>query len=66
MSRLEALETEVSQLSAEELKRFREWFLEFDAEGWDRQIEADVEAGKLDKLADRALRQYDEGLTTEL
>jgi hypothetical protein len=28
---------------------------------WDRQIEADAEAGKLDKQADEALRDYCEG-----
>jgi hypothetical protein len=33
----------------------RDWFMDFDAEAWDRQFEADVEAGKLDSLAERAL-----------
>lgn len=56
MSKLEALERRISALSAEELAEFRRWFAEFDAAAWDRQIERDVKAGKLDALADEALR----------
>jgi hypothetical protein len=66
MSRLEAIEGEVRQLSADELKRFRDWFYQFDADAWDRQIEADVHAGKLDKLIEKAVRDDDAGRTTEL
>jgi hypothetical protein len=58
MSKLEALEKKVSGLSAEELAEFRRWFAEFDSAAWDRQIERDVKAGKLDALADEALRDH--------
>lgn len=40
--------------------------MEFDAADWDRQFEADVQTGKLDALADRALRDHAAGLTTKL
>lgn len=55
MSKLEALEKRVSGLSAEDLAEFRQWFAEFDAAAWDRQIERDVKAGKelLPKVVDR-------------
>jgi hypothetical protein len=66
MSRLEAIEGEVQQRSADELKRFREWFFEFDADAWDRQIEANVHAGKLDKLIEKAVRDDEAGRTREL
>jgi hypothetical protein len=65
MSKLEALEQSVSALSAEELVEFRRWFSEFDAAAWDRQIERDVKAGKLDTLADEALRDHAAGKSTE-
>ena len=65
MSKLEALEKRVSGLSAEELAQFRQWFAEFDAAAWDRQIERDAEAGKLDALADEALRDHAAGKSTE-
>jgi hypothetical protein len=65
MSKLEALEKKVSGLSAEGLAQFRQWFAEFDAAAWDRQIERDAEAGKLDALADEALRDHATGKSTE-
>jgi hypothetical protein len=66
MGRVENLEGQVKQLSSEELRAFREWFAEFDCEAWDRQFEADVQNGKLDELASRALRDYKAGRATEL
>lgn len=65
MSKLKALEERVSALSPEELAEFRRWFAEFDAAAWDRQIERDVKTGKLDALADEALRDHAAGKTTE-
>lgn len=65
MSKLEAIEKKVSGLSPEELAKFRYWFAEFDAAAWDRQIERDVKAGKLDALADEALREHAAGKSTE-
>ena len=56
----------MKQLSAEELRAFRDWFVGFDAEAWDQQIEADVKGGRLDELADRALRDYRAGRATNL
>jgi len=66
VSKVERLENEVRTLSTEELATFREWFREFDADAWDREIEADASAGKLDDLADRALKAHRTGKTTSL
>ena len=66
MSKVERLENEVRTLSTEELATFRAWFREFDADAWDREIEADASAGKLDDLADRALKAHRTGKTTSL
>ncbi len=66
MSKVENLEKEVEQLSDQELAQFRRWFAEFDAELWDRQFEADVKSGKLDKLADKALQEHAAGRSTKL
>ena len=65
MSRVETVEREVQSLSAEELAAFRKWFHQFDAAAWDRQIEEDVQAGKLDRLADAALEAFKAGKCTE-
>lgn len=45
MSNVEEIERAVSNLSPEELSEFRAWFLELDAEMWDRQLEEDVKVG---------------------
>ena len=66
MTRIEEIENAVAELPKEELARFREWFAEFEAQVWDREIEDDAEAGRLDKLAEEALRDRDLGRTTEL
>jgi len=58
MSRVENLAARVKELNAEELRTFREWFAEFDADAWDRQIESDARSRKLDELVARALRDY--------
>ena len=42
MSELEKLEERIQKLSPEELKKFRKWFVEFDAQLWDEQIAADA------------------------
>ena len=66
MSTIKDIETAVGKLSPEELSAFRRWFFEFDAEVWDRQFEADVRAGRLDGLADEALRELPEERCTDL
>src|ERR1035438_9511627 len=66
MSRVEQLEGQVKDLRPEELAAFREWFTAWDAEVWDRQFEADAIAGKLDGMADRALRDHTAGRSTKL
>jgi hypothetical protein len=53
-------------LSDAELKRFAAWFADYQWERWDNQLERDVEAGKLDRLADEALADLDTGHTRPL
>jgi hypothetical protein len=65
MSRVEQIEGQIRTLSQDELKLFREWFARYDAELWDRQIEADASNGKLLTLAERALRDHENGRSTE-
>ena len=65
MTKVEAIEHQIRQLSPEEISALREWFAAFDAEVWDRQIESDVRAGKLDALAEKALQAHASGTTTK-
>ena len=36
------------------MSAFRAWFAGYDIDAWDRQLEADVAAGRLDALAEGA------------
>ena len=65
MSTVEELEAAVQKLSPEERAAFRAWFAEFDAAEWDRQLEGDVAAGRLDWLAAEALQDHQHGRTTD-
>lgn len=66
MTTVDKLEKAVSELPLEELARFTAWFEEFLADQWDRQIEADAAAGKLDHLAKEADEEFEAGRCTEL
>ena len=63
---VEELQSAVSQLPAEELDRFSRWFEEFLAEQWDRRIEADILAGRLDAAGRRADEDFEAGRCTPL
>lgn len=66
MSEVEELESKVRELPRESLAQFREWFHQFENEQWDRQIEADVKAGKFAKLIEQARKEFAEGKAREL
>lgn len=56
----------VASLPEEEYCEFRRWFQERDWEKWDRQIEEDSRAGRLDFLAKEALEAKKEGKLKKL
>ena len=66
MRKIEKIEHEIQGLSPPELAAFRRWFREFDAEAWDHQIEEDIQVGKLDALADAALKSFEAGKCSEI
>jgi hypothetical protein len=66
MNRVSRIEQQVKDLTAEELGAFRKWFMAFDTEAWDRQLEADAVTGKLDGMAERALRDRSASRSTKL
>ena len=63
---LQELERAVETLPTPDFQRFSAWFDERRSEEWDRQIERDALAGKLDHLADAALAEYRAGQFTRL
>ncbi|MFM8332398.1 MAG: hypothetical protein ACKN9T_11975 [Candidatus Methylumidiphilus sp.] len=47
---VEELKHEISQLPSEDMQRFTEWFEEFKADQWDKQIAEDILAGRFEAL----------------
>jgi hypothetical protein len=66
MGKVEKIEREIRDLSPEEMTELREWFAAFDAEAWDRQIETDSKAGKLDKLIEKSVAEHKAGKSSPL
>ena len=63
---VQELENAISQLSYDEFTRLARWLDEYRAELWDRQIEADMRAGRLDEAGRRADADFDAGRCTPL
>jgi hypothetical protein len=66
MSDVEQIERQIQSLDDQAFARLRQWFIEYDHARWDRQIEADSAAGKLDFLAEEALAEHRAGKTRPL
>ena len=65
MSAAQEIEKAVRQLTTEELAALRAWFAEFEAEEWDRQLDADVAVGGLHWLIEEAREDLSEGRRTD-
>ena len=63
---LNQIEVAVTQLPKADLTTFAQWFEEYLADEWDRQIEADVKAGKLNHLMNQADVDFQAGRCTLL
>jgi hypothetical protein len=63
---VQELEAAVTKLSPEELASFVNWLEEYAADQWDRQIEADIHAGRFDAAGKRAVSDYESGRCTPL
>jgi hypothetical protein len=63
MSTVEEIKRAIEQLPKEDFWRLSGWVARRHEDEWDRQIEADIRAGKLDRFAQEALREDSEGKT---
>ncbi|BAP55904.1 hypothetical protein THII_1607 [Thioploca ingrica] len=60
------LESKVAKLDNDSFSKFRDWFIQFDQARWDKKLEADSNAGKLDFLINAALAEHQAGKTRDL
>ena len=56
----------IVSLSERDYAKLRDWLAERDEEAWDREIEEDSKAGRLDHLVKEALSEESEGKTKDL
>ncbi len=63
---VEELQIAITRLSAQELIELMAWLEEYYAQMWDRQIEEDLKAGRLDALLADVDKEYDAGLSQPL
>jgi hypothetical protein len=66
MTTIEEIKYAVEHLSREDLIDFRAWFIEFEAQIWDEKIKKDIQAGKLNQLAQQAVKDLLANQCTEL
>ena len=58
---IEDIEKAITQLPQDQLRQFRAWYEQFDADTWDTEIEKDIVAGKLDDLAQSVIADHKTG-----
>jgi hypothetical protein len=63
---VQELENAIRQLSGEEFTQLAQWLDEYRAEMWDRQMETDIQAGRLDEAGKKADADFDAGRCTPL
>lgn len=60
------LETAVANLPPADLEAFARWFENYLADEWDRRIEEDIRAGRLDEAGKRADADFEAGRASPL
>ena len=63
---IQDIQSAIKNLPPGDFEQLKDWFDELAAQRWDKQIETDIEAGKLDDLADKAIARHKAGKSTEL
>ena len=63
---IEQIERAITQLPPKELAELVRWLEDYQAKVWDKQIEEDLEAGRLDKVLAEVEEEYAAGSATPL
>ena len=61
MSTVAEIENALQSLPLGDARKVADWLQRYLDEKWDKQIDDDIAAGRLDKLADKALEDYRAG-----
>ena len=63
---IKEIEKAIVQLPAKDLDKLAHWLEDYRAQMWDKQIEEDLEAGRLDALLAEVDEEYEAGLSQPL
>lgn len=66
MTTVEEIQVAIQSLSSQDVTYLRQWMSELDWDNWEREIEKDSDAGKLDFLIDEALAEKAQNQLKEL
>ncbi|MBD2393724.1 hypothetical protein H6G11_05575 [Cyanobacterium aponinum FACHB-4101] len=66
MSKLQLIQAEIETLTPDDFSYLKNWINELDEQKWDKQIEEDSNAGKLDFLIEEALLEKSKNQLQEL
>jgi hypothetical protein len=66
MTTVDQIEAAILQLPPDDFRRLSAWFQQLDQARWDEQFERDAQAGKLDALAQEAIRDFKAGKARKL
>jgi hypothetical protein len=66
MTKLEKIEQDIAVLDPKDVRKLADWLEEYKAELWDRQMESDVDAGRLDQFIAEAKAEIASGKLRDL
>src|SRR5438552_3791210 len=66
MSTVAEIKKALQTIPLDDARKVADWLQHYLDEKWDTQIDADIEAGRLDKLADKAIEDYRAGRVKQL
>jgi len=66
MRSIEEIEAEIAKLTPAEVRQIARWLAEYESDLWDKQIEEDAAAGKIDRFIEEALEDHRQAKTRPL
>jgi hypothetical protein len=60
------IEAAITKLSTKDVGALTEWLIEYNHQLWDKQIEDDLDAGRLDVVLEQVEKDYQAGLAKPL
>ncbi|MFO0127798.1 MAG: hypothetical protein ACK54J_11375 [Pseudanabaena sp.] len=63
---IQQIESAILELPPSEFRKVIDWLLDLDYQHWDEDLESDIEAGKLDFLAQEAIADFENGFCKQI